>query len=325
MKYRRLGRTGIVVSEIGFGAWGIGGQTDDLTSYGPTNDATSVTALRRAFELGITFYDTASAYGNGHSERLIGEALRNDRSRVVICTKAGVVNWKKPPDFSPDSILSSLEDSLRRLRTDYVDVLMLHSPPIDVLRRVEIFSALEVLVASGKIRAWGISIKSPADAFIVLNQLGLPEIPVFQTNLNMMDVRAVDTGLLDLAVRKDIGIVARTPLCFGFLSGAIQHDTVFPPGDHRRRWSRAQLDRWILGVEEIFSSVPMADGISKTQTALRFCLAWSAVSTVIPGMLTPSEVEENAKASILGALPSVDVNRVIEINKVREFLVQTGS
>src|SRR5471030_320998 len=133
MKYRALGRTGLTVSEIGFGAWGIGGRTVAHTSYGDTDDATSLSALARALDCGITFIDTSSAYGNGHSEELIGQAFEGRRDRVVIGTKAGYDAWDRPPDFTAAAILKSAEGSLSRLRTDYIDLFQLHNAPRDVL------------------------------------------------------------------------------------------------------------------------------------------------------------------------------------------------
>src|SRR4030095_14717248 len=133
MNFRALGKTGLDVSEIGFGAWGIGGRTVGTTSYGDTDDRTSLAALQRALDLGITFFDTSSAYGNGHSEELIGQAFEGARSRVVIATKAGYEAWDRPPDFSPAAILRSAEASLRRLRTGYIDPLPLQKAPLDIV------------------------------------------------------------------------------------------------------------------------------------------------------------------------------------------------
>src|SRR6185295_5584920 len=157
MKYRALGRTGLSVSEIGFGAWGIGGRTVGETSYGDTDDRTSLVALRRALDRGITFFDTSSAYGEGHSEALIGEAFAARRDKVVIATKAGYDSWDKPPDFSPGAVVASAERSLARLRSDYVDLLQLHNPPAQALREGGVREALTRLQSSGKIRAWGVS------------------------------------------------------------------------------------------------------------------------------------------------------------------------
>src|SRR5262249_40374953 len=164
MNYRALGRTGLSVSEIGFGAWGIGGRTVGTTSYGDTNDMTSLAALRAALEARITFFDTSAAYGNGHSEKLIGQAFKGSRSRVIVATKAGYEAWDRPPDFSAAAITASAEASLRRLDSDYIDLLQLHNAPTAVLQSDGVRAAMDRLLASGKIRAWGASAKSPADA-----------------------------------------------------------------------------------------------------------------------------------------------------------------
>ena len=142
MNYRSLGRTGLVVSEIGFGAWGIGGRTVSQTSYGDTDDRTSLAALARAQDCGITFFDTSAAYGNGHSEELIGEALAGVRHEAVLATKAGYEAWDQPPDFSAAAIVASTERSLARLRTDYVDLLLLHNAPLDTLLASDVREAL---------------------------------------------------------------------------------------------------------------------------------------------------------------------------------------
>jgi aryl-alcohol dehydrogenase-like predicted oxidoreductase len=317
MKYRALGRTGIVVSEIGFGAWGIGGRTVGQTSYGDTDDTTSLAALERALERGITFFDTSSAYGNGHSEELIGRAFASSRQRVVIATKAGYEAWDRPPDFSAAAIVASAESSLSRLRTDYIDLFQLHNAPRSALQADDVHDVLSRLQQAGKIRAWGVSAKSPVEA---AEALGLAA-PVVQANFNMMDLRALQGGLLDEAGREQAGFIGRTPLCFGFLAGTIGRDTVFPPGDHRLGWSRAQLDNWIDGARELLTAVSATPGPAGVQSALRFCLAFPGISSVIPGLMTPREVDESALASDLGPLPEKAVAAVLEINRRREFFV----
>ena len=318
MKYRALGRSGLTVSEIGFGAWGIGGRTVSTTSYGETEDATSLAALRRAADCGITFFDTSVAYGNGHSEELIGRAFAGDRSKVVIATKAGYDSWDRPPDFSPAAIVRSAEGSLARLGTDYLDLFQLHNPPVDVLKSEEVRVALAGLQAAGKIRAWGVSAKSPADA---LEALRTAEPDAIQANFNMMDVRVVDSGLLDDAARRGVGFIGRTPLCFGFLSGTIRRDTAFPPGDHRLGWSREQLDTWIDGAADLLVAVSSRPGREGAQSALRFCLSFPALSCTIPGILTPAEAEANAGASEPGPLAPAAVEAVMAINRRRRFFV----
>lgn len=320
MKNRVLGRTGLVVSEIGFGAWGIGGRTVGTTSYGETDDATSLAALARAVDHGITFFDTSGAYGDGHSEELIGQAFKTMRSSVVIATKAGYESWGRPPDFSTAAVVASAERSLARLQTDYLDVLQLHNPPAEVLRLGDLEEAIYRLTKGGKIRSWGVSAKSPPEA---LEALRLCAAPVVQANFNMMDVRTLTSGLFEEVSRRRAGFIARTPLCFGFLAGTIDRDTAFPPGDHRLGWSRAQLDNWIDGAQDILAAVAASPGASAVQTALRFCLAFPAVSSVIPGILRPAEADQNAAASILGPLSAKAVDTVLGINVRRQFFVTT--
>ena len=321
MNYRSLGRTGLVVSEIGFGAWGIGGRTVDQTSYGDTDDRTSLAALARAHDCGITFFDTSAAYGNGHSEELIGKALSGVRDKVVLATKAGYEAWDRPPDFSAAAIAASAERSLGRLRTDYLDLLLLHNPPLDVLLAVDVQEALARLVASGKIRAWGASCKGPADA---LEALRACDAPVVQANFNMMDVRAVTSGLFEEVSRRNAGFIARTPLCFGFLSGTVTRETKFPPGDHRLGWSSAQLANWIDGARDLLEVVSASPGQDGVQAALRFCLAFPEVSSTIPGILTPAEASQNAAASGSGALPQAAVAAVLKVNRDRQFFVSAA-
>jgi aryl-alcohol dehydrogenase-like predicted oxidoreductase len=320
MKYRRLGRSGIEISEIGFGAWGIGGATDGLTSYGATDDEVSLAALRRALDLGITFFDTSNVYGYGRSETLIGRAFRGARDRVVIATKAGFSRWNQDLDFSPASIARSCEESLQRLQTDYVDVLQLHNPNPDQIDRDNVVATLDRLVQQGKTRAWGLSMRAPADALKVLQSI---EPAVLQVNLNMLDVRAVECGLLEAAQARGIGIIARTPLCFGFLSGTIRPDTIFPPGDHRLGWPHSQIEVWCNGATEVLAAVPQPSGSTATHAALRFCLSFPAVSAVVPGMIRPAEVDENADASRLGPLPPSATEAVLALNRAHSFFVRS--
>ena len=169
MLYRQLGSTGIAVSEVGFGAWSIGGWTPGQLSYGATSDTTSLAALARALELGVTFIDTAYLYGLGHSERLIGEAIRGRRDKVVLATKAGYVDCSTSADYSPDAVSRSLHISLERLGTDHVDLLQLHSPPAAILsEQPNIVEGLARLREQGLTRALGFSASSPTEAAAAL-------------------------------------------------------------------------------------------------------------------------------------------------------------
>jgi aryl-alcohol dehydrogenase-like predicted oxidoreductase len=319
MNYRPLGATGLTVSEIGFGGWGIGGVAPGTKSYGPADDSVSIHTLRHAFEQGVTFYDTADLYGLGHSENLIGEALSPHRVRIVICSKVGTTvdpSGSQGKDFSPEHIRHSISGTLRRLRTDYLDLYLLHDPPIDALladpRAVE---TMRELKAAGMIRAWGISLRSPADGAAAVGQLGAQAI---QVNFNMIDQRIIENGLLDLCAppaiglvaeplgsvdaRHGVGVIGRTPLCFGFLTGRYGPDTKFAAGDHRAGWPAKQIALWASAPALFRNAIGCPPEQTPGQLALRYCLSYPALSTVIPGMLQPREVDENVAASMLGPL-----------------------
>jgi len=320
MNYRELGRTGIEISEIGFGAWGIGGRTPGATSYGDTDDRVSRQALEEAFRLGITFYDTANVYGNGHSETLIGETFsRGRRGGVVISTKAGCLDFNRPLDFSPDSIAKSVDESLKRLRTDYIDVLMLHDPLPDEAGLDDTIALLDRLKERGKVRALGASLRAPDDIPAFVDHYGLD---VYQVNLNLMDQRLVYSGALDVV--RDVGaaIIARTPLCFGFLSERLRGDISFHDGDHRNRWPAAQARVWQEGGRQFSSLLAEGGGKSLAQAALRFCLSWQGVASVIPGIMTPEEARENAYASDLGVLSNAEMDAVKTLYLSRDFFAQ---
>lgn len=302
MRYRRLGRTGLNVSEIGFGGWSIGGRTPGATSYGATDDAVSLEALRTSLAHGITFFDTAPVYGYGRSERLIGEAVRDRRDRVVVATKAGMNRYDEPMDFSPGAIRRSLAGSLERLGGGYVDLLLLHNPPPELLALDgAVDRCLKELVADGQVRAVGASARSPQDALSILRA---GTVGVLEINLNMLDLRAVDLGLLDAAAAAGVGIVARTPLCAGFLTGMLEDISAFAPDDHRSRWPAEQIRRWNEGARRALAAAGASPGPDAVQAALRFCLSWPGVAAVIPGIATPVEARQNAGAGDLGPLPA---------------------
>jgi aryl-alcohol dehydrogenase-like predicted oxidoreductase len=311
MNYRRLGKTEILVSEIGFGAWGIGGATPGPTSYGRTDDAASLRALAGALEQGITFFDTSAVYGYGHSEELIGRAFAGRRDSVVIATKAGLAAYGDPPDFSPAALKDSLEGSLRRLRTDHVDLLQLHNPPPEVLRNLDdVVDAASELQRSGKIRAFGVSVRQPADGPLAIRAAS-PD--ALQLNFNVLDQRLLDIGLEAEASRTRTSLIVRTPLCFGFLSGSVDEGTEFAPDDHRSRWTRDQIRAWAEGSRSVKAVMNGAERQTPSQFALRYCLSFGAVASVIPGILSDAEARENGAASDLGPLAAEELAKIREI------------
>ena len=300
----------MMVSAIGFGAWGIGGCTPGATSYGETDDRESLRALNAAFDQGITFYDTSNVYGDGHSEELIGACFEGRRGDVVIATKAGITSSYRGYDFSPAALRASLEGSLRRLRSDYVDILQLHNGGPDVVMGTpDVVELMQRFVAEGKVRCWGISTLSPQDALTLIDVTG---VGCFQVNCNMLDWRAIDAGLPDRAASRGIGIIARTPLASGFLAGAVAEDTVFASNDHRSRWRRERITTWVEAAQSIAEAASVPDNVvERAALALRFCLSVEGVATVIPGMLTRTEVLASVAACEQGPLER-DVMQSVE-------------
>jgi len=319
MNYRQLGNSGIKVSEIGFGAWGIGGTTMDARAYGPTDDNTSKKTLHKAFDHGITFYDTAALYGYGHSEEIIGAALKNVRHHIIISTKVGYLNFKGEQDFSIKHIRDSLEASLRRLQTDYIDVYQLHDPPISLLHSDDtIIETLNSLKREGKIRVIGISTRSPEDSVLALKGFDFKSI---QVNFNLSDQRSLDLGLFEQCETHGVGIIARTPLCFGFLTGYYSANDNYAAGDHRARWSTEQIERWANAYKLFVRHIPERNEQTNAQIALRFCLSYPQISTVIPGMLIPEHVEENVQSSLAGPFQSTILDQFNKIYKENQFFI----
>lgn len=319
MRYRPLGATGLLVSEIGFGGWGIGGSSGNAIGYGPTDDEVSRKVLRRALESGVTFYDTAPVYGYGQSERLIGEVFEGVRDQVVIASKVGFVDSSGAQDFSPEHVAQSLQQSLARLRTDHVDLYQVHDPPLDLLERDgRILKAFEALKRSGRIRALGITVRSPEDAFRAVERFGFESV---QVNFNLLDQRAAETGLLDFCRSRGVGFIARTPLCFGFLTGAYAAEGPFLPTDHRSHWSAEQRALWAEAYR-LFQSVLAQEEQTPAQMALRFCLSTPGVSTAIPGMMQVEHVLENVEASSLAALTEPQLAVLQQVYQGRRFFLK---
>lgn len=318
MKLRTLGKTGIRVSEIGFGSWGIGGLSKGATSYGDTNDQDSLKAVARAVELGITFFDTSDLYGYGHSETLLGQALGAQRNKVIIASKVGFLEHLGPQDFSAAHIRRSLEGSLKRMKTDYLDLYQLHSPDINEMEKnPEALQTLQALKKEGKIRAYGVSVRAPGDGLAAV-RLGFESI---QVNFNMTDQRAVESGLMDAAAKEGIAIIGRTPLCFGFLTGAYSSKTQFDARDHRSAWTKEQIELWANASRKFKAAFDVTIKQTEAQAALRYCLSYPTLSTVIPGMLKVSEVEENASASDLGPLSKDELKKIEQAYRENSFFL----
>ncbi len=304
MEYRRLGRPGVKVSEIGFGAWGIG-----KGWWGETDDDLSVRALVRALEMGVTFIDTAHAYGNGHSERLIARAFSQVRRRVFVATKVPLKGTEWPPRagvparhaFPADWIIKHTELSLGNLETDCLDLQQLHIWRDEWVDELEWQEAVQKLKQRGKIRLFGVSIMDHRpESALRLVRSGLAD--TVQVIYNIFDQSPAD-ALFPLCQQFDVGVIARVPLDEGSLTGQLTPQTTFPKDSFQGHYFRAgRLRETCKRVDRLR---PFLGGEIRTLAtlALKFCLSHPAVSTVIPGMRRPDRVEENCAASDGKPLP----------------------
>lgn len=311
MQHRYLGNTGIRVSEIGFGGWAIGGASEASGTplgWGRTSDDESLAAIRRARDLGVTFFDTADSYGFGRSESLLGLVLSRSRQNVVIATKVGVMrksDGSLRKDFSRQHIFHAVDGSLKRLRTDYIDLYQVHNPTLDDLRREEIQAAMDRLQEIGKIRYWGVSISTVQEGIEIVNRNWGNALQVLYNVLNQEPARE----LFPLAKEKGYGIIARVPLASGLLTGKFRPDTTFAADDVRQNFLTAKrLEEATTRVDEVKSIIGGASR-SLAEAALEFVLADDAVSTTIPGARNVRQVETNVAAS-QSRLPADVVERL---------------
>jgi aryl-alcohol dehydrogenase-like predicted oxidoreductase len=314
MNYRALGRTGWQVSEIGFGAWAIGG------SWGSVDDGESMAALEKALDCGVNFIDTADVYGMGRSERLIAELKRRRKDEIVVATKAGRRLSPHTADgYNARNLAAFIEDSLRNLATNCLDLVQLHCPPTDVYYRPELFGALDRLQESGKIRYYGVSVERVEEA---LKAIEFPNVQTVQIIFNAFRHRPADL-FFEQAKKKQVGILARVPLASGMLTGKLTARSEFAADDHRsfnRHGEAFDVGETFSGVDyevalgavgEIGKLLPPRTTLS--QLALRWILMFDAVTCAIPGAKRPSQAAENCAASDLPPLPEATMRAIREI------------
>ncbi|HWF48557.1 MAG TPA: aldo/keto reductase [Bryobacteraceae bacterium] len=316
MKYRPLGRTGFEVSEVSLGAWQIGG------AWGAVPDEDALRVVRAALDCGINFIDTADVYGDGRSERLIAQALRDHPGRVFVATKAGRrLSPHTAAGYNRENLIKFIERSLRNLERDALDLVQLHCPPTEVYYLPEVFGILDELKRHGKILHYGVSVEKVEEALIAIEY---PDVQTVQIIFNLFRQRPRQI-LFPLCRERRVGVLARLPLSSGLLSGKIRRDSQFAPDDHRsfnrngeqfdkgETFSGIPLEAGLDAVEEIRKLMP--DGVTMADFALRWILDEPAVSCVIPGARNEQQVRQNAAASDLPPLTKTQreaVNSIYE-------------
>src|SRR5438093_6388614 len=315
MQFRKFGNTDLLVSEIGFGAWAIGGgATIGTTSigWGDANDVVSKEAIHAALNAGINFFDTADIYGLGHSEKILGETIGHN-SNVIVATKVGNVgrNDQFTVDYSRQYILEACEQSLKRLKREIIDYYQLHTARLSQLHEGDCIEAMQRLESQGKIRYWGLSLNTfdpfPEADYLMNQNLGNG----FQLVLNILNQKAL--AILRAANEKGYGVIARMPLQFGLLTGKFNPNSKFPANDHRRNRLTAEV---ISKSSEALKPVwQLCDKykITKVQLALSYVLSYREVSTVIPGIRTPEHVQQNTTGIV--NLESEDLKMIEQLGK----------
>ena len=311
MRYRVLGRTAFRVSEVSFGAWAIGG------SWGEVQDQDSLAALNKAIDCGVNFLDTADVYGMGRSEKLIAQLRRERKEEIVVATKAGRrLPSQTVEGYTRENLTGWIEDSLRNLATDCLDLVQLHCPPTALYYQPEVFGYLDDLVKAGKIRHYGVSVERVEEA---LKAIEYPNVKTVQIIFNCFRLRPAEL-FFEQAKKQQIGILARVPLASGLLTGKFNAASKFAKDDHRQfnrhgeafdkgeTFSGVDYDVALAAVEEIRQLVPT--GMTMTQFALRWILMFDAVTCAIPGGKTASQIADNCGASDLPPLSDETMNRV---------------
>ncbi len=328
MRYRRLGNTDLELSEVGFGVW-----TVSAGWWGTFDDDEAADLLRRALDLGITFFDTGDTYGNGRGETILARAFRDRRPDVVIGTKFGYDFYtspdenrgqrERPHNWTPEFVRFALEQSLSRLETDYVDLYQLHNPRLDAIQRDDLFELLDRLRNEGKIRAYGAALGPAIGGTEHGDQvLTARRLDSLQIIFNLLEQ---DPGrrFFPLARDRNVGILVRVPHSSGMLEGNYDENTTFPPTDHRSHRPRA----WLLdGLAKIAHLRFLHEGRDTTlgQAALKWALAEPSVTSTQPNIYNLDQLQEFAAAPDKPDLTADDLRRVAELYERNFDLEKAG-
>jgi len=320
MNYRTLGRTGLQVSEVGYGAWGIGAKQ----WIGATDDE-SGRALDRAIDLGLNFIDTALAYGDGHSEKIVGEAVRRRKGKVLVATKIPPKNRKWPAQpaipiqdvFPGDYVVSCTEQSLKNLGLETIDLQQLHVWTDEFTRTGDWLAAVEKLKKQGKIRYFGISLgEHTPDNGLQAVESGL--VDSVQVIYNIFD-QGPEDRLFPACRKLNVGVLARVPFDEGGLTGKVTPETAFPKDDFRNFYFKGDRKREVFSRAQKIAADLAIPLDRLPEAALRFTLSDSAVSTVIPGMRTVKNAEANCRAGDGKGLPQDQISKLRPHRWIRNY------
>ena len=320
MNYRPFGRTGWNVSEISFGAWALG------ADWGYVSEEDALDALNAALDEGINFIDTADVYGDGRSERLIAQVIKERSEQVYVATKAGRrLNPHVAPAYNSQNLTAFVERSLQNLNVEALDLVQLHCPPTEVYYMPETFGALDDLVRAGKIQYYGVSVEKVEEG---IKAMEFPNLQSVQIIFNIFRQRPAEL-FFELAKQNQIGILARVPLASGLLTGKMTPRTVFTDDDHRKynrhgesfdvgeTFSGVDYDSGLEAVECLRPLVP--EGVTMAQFALRWILMFDAVSCAIPGAKNRMQAVDNARAA---DLPALDQETTVQVEVIYDEYIK---
>ncbi|OGX84506.1 aldo/keto reductase [Hymenobacter lapidarius] len=315
MNYRKLGKTGFSVSEISLGTWQVGGKWGD-----PFSHANADHILNAAADAGINFIDTADVYSDGESEKAVGRLVRSRSEQIHVATKCGRrLNPHVADAYQPAALRQFVEDSLRRMQLDTLDLVQLHCPPTEVYYRPEVFEMFDRLREEGKIQHLGVSVEKVEEG---LKAIEFPNVTTVQLIFNMFRQRAPEL-LFKEAARRDVGLIVRVPLASGLLTGKFSADTSFSADDHRNfnrngeafdkgeTFAGVDYETGLAAVEELKAALP--DQPQLAALALRWILMFDEVSCVIPGASRPEQIISNLQAADLPALTQEQMLAVREV------------
>jgi aryl-alcohol dehydrogenase-like predicted oxidoreductase len=327
MKYRNLGGTDIEVSEVGFGVW-----TVSTGWWGEVDDERSVRLLRRAHEMGINYFDTADTYGSGKGETLLADAFGGMRDEVVISTKIGYDFYnhtarrgqqERPQDWSEDFIRFALEQSLKRLDTDYIDLLQLHNTKMDAIENDRLFELMEEFRTEGKVRSYGVAL-GPKIGWLEegIRAMRERDIDGLQMIYNLLE-QDPGRGLIETARETDTSLVVRVPHSSGMLEGKYDENTTFAKNDHRRHRPK----EWLIdGLKKVEQLSFLTEGGERTlgQAALKFILASPEVVSTLPNIYDDEQLDEFAAAPDTPDLTEEELSRVAELYESNFGLEASG-
>ncbi len=315
MNYRKLGKTGMQISEVSLGTWQIGGRWGS-----DFDDRTADETLNQAIDQGINFFDTADGYGNGLSEKAVARVVKSRSEQVYIATKCGRrLNPHTAAGYNRENIRRFVHDSLSNMGLETLDLIQLHCPPTEVYAQADVFAALAELKREGKIRHYGVSVEKVEEALMAIEYEGLSSVQII---FNMFRQKPAD-AFFAAAQAKDVGVIVRVPLASGLLTGKFSRDSVFAKDDHRffnrngelfdkgETFAGVNYERGLQAVEEL-KALFGGTGLLP-QLALRWILMFDAVSCVIPGASHFSQITANTGASLLPALTPEQMSAVRQI------------